>query len=139
MALETPNHAWHCQASLQEEDQKPASPASPHKGAGESESPVLRGKGRDPELQEHCWQVMHQCDVITVALYPVKPPPSKLGVTEEELKPAAALDLTAPTPMSPIFLQLAMDQCGLRLNEQGELVLTNSKSPCHSLPATIGF
>ena len=42
-------------------------------------------------------------------------------------------------PMSPDLLQLAMDQCGLRLNEQGGLVLTNTKSPCGSPPATMGF
>ena len=111
--------------------------SSPQKGVGESASPILREEGRDPELQEQCWQVMCQIDTITVASSPAKPLPSKLELKEGEVKTSVVLDLVAPTPMSPSFLPLPMDQCGLRLNEQGELVLTYTKSPCNSPPTTL--
>ena len=41
-------------------------------------------------------------------------------------------------PLDPNFLQLTMEQCQLRLNDQGELVLTNPESPGISPPATLG-
>ena len=50
-----------------------------------------------------------------------------------------ALDPVSHTPMSPNYHQLAMDQCGLRHNEQGKLVPTNTKSLCSSPPTTIEF
>ena len=42
-------------------------------------------------------------------------------------------------PMSPDYLQLAMEQCQLKLNELGELVPTDIKSPYSFLSATLGF
>ena len=139
MVPEIPTHAWWSQARLQAKDPKSTTPAAPQKGVWESESPILGEDGGDPELQEQCWHVMHQLDAITIAPSPAKPLPSKLGLKEGELKPSVALDLVTPMSMSPNFLQLAMDQCGLRQNEQGELVLTNIINPCSSLPITLGF
>ena len=102
----------------------------PHQHHPKREWEVIRtfpwGRGQRPMAPEQCGQAMCQLDDITIAPSPVKPLPSKPGARERELKPSVALDLATPTPMNPDFLLLAMDQCGQRLNEQGELVLTNT-------------
>ena len=99
---------------------------APQKVVGGSASPLLREEGESLELQEQCWQVMHQLEHMAVGPSPIKPLPTKLGVEEGKVKPLVALDPAALSPLSPNFLQVAMEQCRLRLNEQGGLVPTNS-------------
>ena len=118
MAPETPKHAWQSQARLQEGNSKSTTSAPSQRAVEESPSPILGEEGRDPVLQGQCRQVICQLDAITVAPSSVKSAPSKSGAKEGELKPSATWDLAIPTPMSPDFLQFAMDQCGLKLNEQ---------------------
>ena len=139
MTLETPKHAQQSQVKLKAKGPKLAKPTPPQTGLGESSGPILREEGGDPGLQEKCRQVMHQPDVITAAPSPVKHLPSKPEAREGELEPSVTLVPVAPMPMSSDYPQLAMEQCVLRLNEQGELVPPNTKSPYSFLPATIGF
>ena len=126
----TPKHAQQGQGGVKSKGPKTCHPSMTPKGdAGV----------RDPGLQEQCKQVMHQNDAITAAFSPVKPPLSKPETREGELEPSVALVPVPSMPMSPNYLQLAMDQCGLRFNEWGELVPTNTESPYRFLPTTIGF
>ena len=119
--------------------QKPTKTAPPQKGLGESSGPILREEHEDPRLQDQCRQVIHQLNAITTATSPVKPSDSKPAAREGELGTSATKVPTSPMLMSPNFVQLAMDQCGLKLNEWGELVQTNTEIPYCLLPTTLGF
>ena len=111
----------------------------PQKGPGESSGPILWEESKSLRLQEQCRQVMCQLDAFTVAPSPVNTLPSKPKAREVEWEPSVVVVPTPSMPMSPNFLQLAMDQCKMRLNEQGELAPTNTESLHSLLPTTHGF
>ena len=105
---------------------------STSKGSRGVSKPYPWGRGQRPRVPETMSASVapnwchHWCPI------PSKPLPSKLGIEEGDMKSSVTFDLGIPMPLSPNFLQLAMDQCRLRLNEQGELLLVNTESPCSS-------
>ena len=115
--LETPKHAWWSQAKFKAKDPKPTKSTPPLKGLEKSSGPTLGKESGDLRLQEQCRQVMCQPDAITTAMSPSKTPALQTRGRNGELEPPVALVPTLSTPMSPNYLHLVMNQCGLRLNE----------------------
>ena len=138
MTLETPKHAQERKAKLKANELKPAKPTPPPKGAGESSRSILGKEDWDQGIQEQCRQAMHQLDAIFAAPSPVKPPSSK-PEARGGIGAFSGIGSCPPIPVSPNYLQMAMVQCGLRLNEEGEPIPTNMESPYRFPPATIGF
>ena len=115
----TPKHAQQSQAILEARDIISTKTAPPQKRPGESSRPILRGESEDPSLQEQYRQVIYQLNAITAAPYPVIPSSFKPGAREGKLEPSSMMVPTSPMLMNPDFVQLAMHQCGLRLNGWG--------------------
>ena len=101
MVPETPTHAQQSQARLQAKDPKSATPVASQKRVRKSANPILKEEGRNPELQEQCWHVMHQIDAISGTLPLTQPQLFKLWVKDGEEESSVALDFVIPMPPSP--------------------------------------
>ena len=139
MMPKTPTYAQQSQARPKGKISKSATPEASQKTARGSMGPLLWEEGESSELQEQCQQVICQIDAIVATLSPTRLLTPKLGIKEGKAKPLVVSDPVTPMPLGPNFLHLAMEQYGLWLNEQGELVLTNLESPSISPPTTLVF